>query len=243
MGVASSLGESRTAARLEGARQSIGAGDLPRFLRSFAIAARADIGEAEWSRLGAEGAALTLDAVLADVLPRGESEAVVSRAFVFTDIVSSTKLLDAIGDVAWGNLVSWHDRTLRRLFVQHDGEEVDHAGDGFFVAFADAGAAIACAVAIQRSLEEHRRTNGFAPEVRIGVHQAEAARVGEEYRGLGVHTAARIGGVAAAGEIVASEPTARAAGATLLDIPREVALKGLPEPLRLARVAWRDPRV
>ena len=30
------------------------------------------------------------------------------------------------------DLISWHDRTLRGLFADHGGEEVDHAGDGFF---------------------------------------------------------------------------------------------------------------
>ena len=56
----------------------------------------------------------------------------VERTFMFTDIVSSTALLEAIGDDAWSNLVHWHDRNLREQFVLHDGAEVDHAGDGFF---------------------------------------------------------------------------------------------------------------
>jgi class 3 adenylate cyclase len=163
----------------------------------------------------------------------------VSRAFLFTDIVASTQLLEAIGDAAWESLVSWHDRTLRALFGAYDGEEVDHAGDGFFVAFRDPRAAVACAVAVQRALDDHRSTHGFAPEVRIGVHEAEATYTGEEYRGLGVHTAARIAAAAGPGEIVASEETARAADATLLDTPREVALKGLEQPVSIAHLSWR----
>ena len=47
-------------------------------------------------------------------------------------------------------------------------------GDGFFASFADASAAASCAVAIQRLLAEHRRLHGFAPQVRIGMHAAEA---------------------------------------------------------------------
>jgi len=240
MGVASALGDVRTAALLEGARRSIG-GDvkLPAFLRPLAQAAQAALGDVEWSRVEAEGAALPLDDVLAAVLVSEQEAGVVLRAFVFTDIVSSTQLLEAIGDIAWANLVSWHDRTLRALFAAYDGEEIDHAGDGFFVAFPDARAAIACAVAVQRSLDEHRLANGFAPELRIGVHEAEATHTGDDYRGLGVHTAARIAATAGAGEIVASEETARTAGAVLLDAPREVALKGLAEPIRVARLSWR----
>jgi class 3 adenylate cyclase len=47
-------------------------------------------------------------------------------------------------------------------------------------------------------------SHGFAPRVRIGVHGAEAAREGRAYRGKGVHTAARLGGLADGEEIVVS---------------------------------------
>ena len=67
----------------------------------------------------------------------------------------------------------WHDRTLRACFDRHGGEEVKHEGDGFFVAFADGRSALECAIATQRTLDQHRREHGFAPQVRIGVHEAE----------------------------------------------------------------------
>ena len=99
-----------------------------------------------------------------------------------------------IGDEAWTDLRRWHDQTLRTSFTEHGGEEIDHAGDGFFVAFADAGSAVACAIQIQRRLGEHRRAHGFAPHVRMGLHASEAAQAAGSYAGLGVHAAARIAG-------------------------------------------------
>src|SRR5207249_4962285 len=39
-----------------------------------------------------------------------------TRTFLFTDIVKSTALVEAIGDEAWEHLVQWHDETLRSLF-------------------------------------------------------------------------------------------------------------------------------
>ena len=39
--------------------------------------------------------------------------------------------------------------------------------------------ALACAVVILRRLVEHRRTAGFAPKVRIGVHASGATQVGK----------------------------------------------------------------
>jgi class 3 adenylate cyclase len=168
-------------------------------------------------------------------LPRAES-----RTFMFTDIVRSTQLVEAIGDEAWTDLVRWHDQTLRALFATHSGEEVDHAGDGFFVVFAAARPAIECGVAIQQTLLDHRRRQGFAPQVRIGLHAAPAQRHGAAYRGKGVHAAARIAALAEAGEILASRDTLDSAppGITL-SAPRRVTLKGLSEPLEVVTLCWR----
>ena len=129
------------------------------------------------------------------------------RTFLFTDIVGSTALIELIGDEAWNDLRRWHNEVLRSSFDDHDGEEIDHAGDGFFVAFPDAAAAVACAVQIQRRLAEHRHTHGFAPQVRMGLHATTATRDESGYTGLGVHTASRIGSLAGAGEILASAET------------------------------------
>jgi class 3 adenylate cyclase len=160
------------------------------------------------------------------------------RTFVFTDICRSTELIDAIGDEAWQDLVRWHDGTLRDLFAEHGGEEVDHAGDGFFVAFPSARSAMDAARAIQRTLAEHRRAHGFAPQVRIGIHEAEAVQDGVGYRGKGVHEAARIAALAEAGEILASSRTVELEGLTEAE-PRTVALKGIAEPVDVIPVDWR----
>ena len=188
--------------------------------------------QAIFERLGAVAGARRA----AELLRRERAEAV-TGTFVFSDICGSTSLVEAIGDTAWLDLVEWHDRTLRTLFREHRGDEIDHAGDGFFVAFQDPAAALACAVAIQRALAEHRRNHGFAPPVRIGVHTAEAIPVVRGYRGKGVHTAARVGAVAEANEIVASRGTAEA-GRVGFTNPRFVALKGLAEPVEIVSVDW-----
>jgi class 3 adenylate cyclase len=163
----------------------------------------------------------------------------VQKTFLFTDIVGSTTLVGAIGDDAWTNLVRWHDETLRGLFAAHQGKEIDATGDGFFVGFDSPDTAIACAVAIQRKLADHRRQHGFAPQVRIGVHVSEADQVGEKYRGMGVHEAARIGSLAQEGQILASTNTA--AGQTTYPVsePRTVELKGVAERIEVVSVDWR----
>lgn len=134
-----------------------------------------------------------------------------TRTFMFTDIVGSTGLIDAVGDEAWGRLLTWHDVTIRGLLRTHRGQEVHHAGDGFFVAFEAADDALGCALSIRRAFAKHRDEHGFAPSIRIGLHTAKALRTVSAYEGGGVHAAARISALAAGEEILASRQTVEAA--------------------------------
>jgi len=160
------------------------------------------------------------------------------RTFLFTDIVGSTSLIEVIGDEAWTDLRRWHDETLRAGFADYGGEEIDHAGDGFFVAFADVASAVACAIELQRRLHDHRRTQGFAPQVRMGLHASEAAQAGGSYAGLGVHAAARIASLAGPGEVVASEETLAGLPGIRTSDHREVSLKGIAEPVDVVAIEW-----
>jgi class 3 adenylate cyclase len=161
----------------------------------------------------------------------------VLKTFMFTDIVGSTNLVEAMGDEAWDTLLRWHDGALREVFAAHHGEEVSSTGDGFFVGFDSPDLAIAAAVAIQRRLAEHRAKQGFAPQVRIGLHASDASQVGANFRGKGVHAAARIAALAGGGEILASVGTIGPEHPT--SGARSVVLKGLSEPMEIVAVDWR----
>jgi class 3 adenylate cyclase len=162
----------------------------------------------------------------------------VQKTFMFTDIVRSTNLVEALGDEAWQALLRWHDETLRSLFSAHRGEEVVATGDGFFVAFDSPDDALGCAVSIQRRLAEHRQTQGFAPQVRIGVHAAGATQVGRNFTGRGVHESSRIAGMAEGDEILASRETAGGSGYPVADT-RTVSIRGISEPIEIVSVDWR----
>jgi len=205
-------------------------------------------GDAEGARLELDAAALAFDRLGAapDVahvnekianLP-GSQPATTRRAFLFSDIVDSTKLAETLGDETWADLLRWHDAALRGLFAQHRGEEVDHAGDGFLVAFESSASAIACATAMQRMLAAHRRDHGFAPRIRVGVHASDAVRSGRGFRGSGVHQAARIAALARADEVFASVVAAGEAGLTESE-PQAVKLKGFARPVEVVAIAWR----
>src|SRR5439155_10718901 len=153
-------------------------------------------------------------------------------------IAKSTDLVEPAGDESRQAVLRWHDETLRSQFVAHRGEEVVATGDGFFVAFESPDEALACAVAIQRQLADHRAKAGFAPPVRIGVHAAGATQVGANFTGKGVHEASRIAGLAEGGEIVASVETA-AGGRFPISEPRTADIRGMSEPIEVVHVDWK----
>lgn len=190
------------------------------------------------------GAALDLEqvtqlrAAMAQEPERASSSGRAVRTFMFTDIVRSTHLIEAVGDEAWGGLLAWHDEKIRALLREYGGQEVHHAGDGFFVAFPSADAAVDCALAIRRTLAEQRRHHGFAPSVRIGLHSDEALKTSTGYEGRGVHVAARIGALAGPDEILASRATLEGVGRSIEHGPlRTERLRGIVERFEVAALA------
>jgi class 3 adenylate cyclase len=188
-----------------------------------------------FERIGAAKAAGDVAARLSSDAPGAHP----TRTLMFTDIVGSTRLVEALGDEAWDALLTWHDRTLRSVFEQSGGVEIKHEGDGFFVAFDDAAGGLRAACDIQRRLAQHRREHGFAVQVRIGLHTTEATVRGGDYGGKGVHETARIAATGGPGEIVASREALAAAGDRFaVDDERSVTLRGLSAPVTVATVRW-----
>jgi class 3 adenylate cyclase len=196
-----------------------------------AATAELEAASATFERLGAK-----LDAARAnELLGRLETR----RTFLFTDIVDSTKLLETLGDQKWKRLLGRHNELVRERIVESGGEVIKQTGDGFFASFGNPKAAIEAAVAIQRALDAEL----VAPDVRIGAHTGGAFATdadASDYAGQGVHTAARIGAAAEAGEILVSRDTLDGVGAAFrLSEPRHETLKGFNEPVEVVSVDWR----
>jgi class 3 adenylate cyclase len=160
------------------------------------------------------------------------------KTFMFTDIVGSTNLAEALGDLAWERLLRWHDDMLRSLVANGGGEIVNSTGDGFFAVFDAARPGVDCAISIQRALLDHRAATGFALSVRIGLHTAEANKRGSDYSGKGVHVTARVAALAQGGEILATAETLAEAGDVPASDARSAPVKGVAAPVSLAAVAW-----
>ena len=119
-------------------------------------------------------------------------------SLVFTDIVDSTRRAAELGPGAWSDLVAEHNRLAGRVIDEHRGRLVKKTGDGLLAQFDGAERAVRAALAIRHA----EAVLGL--ELRIGVHSGEVEVTPDDVRGIAVHTAARIMGDAAPGEILVS---------------------------------------
>jgi len=178
-------------------------------------------------------------AAVAHELPEG------TVTVLFTDVEGSTDLTTRRGDEAAQGILRAQRELVRQQVERHSGHEVKSLGDGFMVAFASARRAVACAVSIQRALEEHNRQQ--PPEqqvrVRIGLNTGEVILEEADLFGAAVNAAARIAAKAKGRQILVSEAVrvvlGRAKDVELLDRGR-FRLKGFPERWRLYEVAWQE---
>jgi class 3 adenylate cyclase len=122
----------------------------------------------------------------------------VLATMVFTDIVDSTRRAGDLGTLGWRDLVGEHNRQSAAAIDRHRGRLVKTTGDGVLAQFDGAERAVRSAAAIR----EAARSLGL--EVRVGVHTGEVQMTADDVRGIAVHTAARIMGVAGSGEILVS---------------------------------------
>jgi class 3 adenylate cyclase len=220
----------RARAELSRALRALGDEDDADYERSAALE--------EFRRLGARVDVDVLEREERDVVDRRAGPTTTRMTFMFTDIVGSTTLADAIGDAAWERVLRWHDDTLRAVIAAGGGTIVNTTGDGFFAAFTTARQGVETAVAIQKALVAGRDTVFVVPAVRIGLHAAEATVRGADYSGKGVHVAARVGALAGGGEILATAAVLSEAGDPPSTGLRTEQVRGVAEPIEIAAITW-----
>lgn len=122
-------------------------------------------------------------------------------AFVFTDVVGSTKLWAADPE-ATGRSFLIHDTIVRTALKENNGEIFGWAGDSFRAAFQDRYDAVAACQAVHRELANADWGVDPALSVRIGVTYGQALHRDGEYFGPTLNTAARLEEMARPGQTV-----------------------------------------
>jgi tetratricopeptide (TPR) repeat protein len=160
---------------------------------------------------------------------------------LFTDLVGSTALRQAVGDDAADELRRSHDRVLRDAVAAHGGHEVKGTGDGLMIVFDSAVEAVAAAEAMQRGVERLTRRAPAPVSIRVGLSAGDVVWEGDDCFGTPVVEARRLCDSAEGAQILVGDVVRVLAGSRGGHDFRPVGsieLKGLADPVPAAEVAW-----
>jgi len=151
---------------------------------------------------------------------------------LFTDIVDSTAVASAAGDLGWATLVERHHHIVRGCLARYRGTEMDTAGDGFFATFDGPARAVRCALAIVVAVRD------IGIEIRAGVHTGEMQMINDKVGGIAVSVGARVAALADPGEVLATSTVKDLVAGSGLEFQDtgEHELKGVPDRWRLYRL-------
>ena len=138
------------------------------------------------------------------IAERGRPEGTVT--ILFTDVESSTAIVEELGDERAQEVFGEHDVLFRGVADEYRGIEVAHEGDSFMFAFSSARRAVLCALALQDSLESQ------PVRVRMGLNTGDVIAEQDGYFGRAVFVASRVTGYASGGQVFVSALTRELAG-------------------------------
>jgi DNA-binding SARP family transcriptional activator len=168
-----------------------------------------------------------------------------TATILVADLAGSARMRARLGDEDADALHREHDRGLRDVLATHGGAGVKALGDGVLATFHAAGAAVACAVEMQRAMDRQARRGPVALELRIGIAAGDVAWEGSDPFGTPVIEAQRLCAAAAAGTIVVADAVRLLAGTgtdAVFEDAGELALQGLVQPVRAWAVRWTAQR-
>jgi class 3 adenylate cyclase/ketosteroid isomerase-like protein len=156
---------------------------------------------------------------------------------LFTDVVDSTVISQAIGDREWAARIAAHFETVREIVEDQDGSVVKTLGDGGMYVFPSGTAALVAAIGIQRAVSV---PSDFL-SIRIGVHTGDVVQGDNDYIGLTVNKAARVAAAAIGEQILVSSTTIDIVHNSefALGDPISVELKGLEGVHIVQALKWR----
>ena len=182
------------------------------------------------------------DLVPPDIRERTSPDGMMTVAF--TDLESSTAMMERLGEDRWLELLLDHNRLVREYVEAFRGAVVKSQGDGFMLVFTSAAASLAWAVDLQRVLDRYNSGNRDQRlRLRIGMHTGNLFRDGDDFLGKTVVLAARITGRARGGEILVSSALksyTERLGLWRFGPATEVSLKGLATSQLVYALDWRS---
>ena len=158
---------------------------------------------------------------------------------LLTDIESSVKATQRLGDDRAQKMLRAHNAIVRRALELNGGTEVKHTGDGIMATFPSARRAVACAVAIQEASTFYNETHTeLSFNIRIGLNAGEPISEDADVFGTAVQMTARVCSQAEPGTILASDVVRQlvAGKGVAFEDFGSVELKGFEDAVHLYRI-------
>ncbi|HET7764749.1 MAG TPA: adenylate/guanylate cyclase domain-containing protein [Burkholderiales bacterium] len=165
------------------------------------------------------------------------------RAILFADVSGSTALYELLGDKPAAKAIDACLGALKEVIATRDGQVVKTIGDELMVVFNNPEAACEAAREMQQRMATWPPISGAKLAIRIGFHHGLVLEDKGDFWGDGVNTAARLAGLAKAGQILTTGATANALPglqrSNLRDLDA-ISVKGKHDAVRVFELMWGD---
>ncbi|HSU73272.1 MAG TPA: adenylate/guanylate cyclase domain-containing protein [Candidatus Binatia bacterium] len=155
---------------------------------------------------------------------------------MFIDMVGYTRTTSRLSREEVHQLITDFDQACIPIFHHFHGFVLKKIGDAFLVTFRSATDAVLCGIELQKAFAKQ------PVQIRVAIHTGEVVHRDNDIYGDTVNTAARIEGVAEAGQIMFSETVFHAMNKNEIQYVHVGVkrLKGLKHPVRLFRVLTKE---
>jgi class 3 adenylate cyclase len=165
------------------------------------------------------------------------------RAILFADVSGSTALYELLGDKPAAKAIDACLGALKEVIAARDGLVVKTIGDELMVVFNNPEAACEAAREMQARMAAWPPTAGAKLAIRIGFHYGLVLEDKGDFWGDGVNTAARLAGLAKAGQILTTGATANSLPALQRSNLRDldaISVRGKQDTVRVFELMWGD---
>lgn len=162
---------------------------------------------------------------------------------MFADVAGSTRIYESMGNEIAERLIGNCIQDMTDITQKNNGRVIKTIGDEVMSSFPTADDCTNAAIEIQKKIEIPDSETGTKLEIRIGMHFGSAILKDEDLFGDAVNTAARMGGIAKAGQIITTEflvstlDEKKKSAARLFDTAK---VKGKEEELKIFQIDWEE---
>jgi class 3 adenylate cyclase len=162
---------------------------------------------------------------------------------MFSDVAGSTAIYDTLGDAAAEKCIADCINMMARVVKSHSGQVVKTIGDEVMARFNDPNEAYMAAKQIQAQSSNIKIDDFKSAQMRIGMHTGPVIEKDNDIFGDAVNIAARMTGIATAGQIIISEDMfsllekGNQGSARFFD---RTQVKGKDRPMAVYQVVWEE---